>query len=169
MPHSTSGGCQINHNVKICVRWERKRSRAAWASWRGMELETGGWRGLDCCELPAPSTGAMVRSQVELPLKAISSFVAVQLQELLSMSMDYIINRKHGTAPGWASFWEPHGFTGAVVNCPCPLQDVGSGGLVPYLTTLPLVRTGSEPYLRQYSGAGPGVRGMSNWALSAWE
>lgn len=100
-----------------------------------MELQTGGWRGLDCCELPAPPTGVMGRSQVELPLKAISSFMAFQLQGLLSMFMDYIINRKHGDVPGWASFWEPRGFTDAVLNCPCPSLDVGSGELALYLTT----------------------------------
>lgn len=41
-----------------------------------MELETPGWKGIACCELPALPPGLMVRSQPELLLRAMSESVA---------------------------------------------------------------------------------------------
>jgi hypothetical protein len=54
----------------VVVRRERKRN--AWALWREIELDTQKWRGVACCEWPVLPLEAMVRSQVELLLSAVS-------------------------------------------------------------------------------------------------
>lgn len=56
---------------------------------------TGGWRGLSCCEWSALSPGAVViRSQPELPLRAMSESVATQQQGLVSMPMPHVTIRE---------------------------------------------------------------------------
>jgi hypothetical protein len=41
-------------------------------------------RGVACCECPALPLGALVKSQPELPLRAMSGYVAVQQQGSIS-------------------------------------------------------------------------------------
>ena len=63
-----------------------------------MKLDTQEWRGAACCEWPALSTGAAVRYQARLLLRAMSESVATQPQGLvlLLISKALIITRDHG-------------------------------------------------------------------------
>ena len=61
-----------------------------------MELETCVWRGVVCREWPSLPPGALVRSQPELQLKAMSETMAMQWQGLVSMSVAPVTSREHG-------------------------------------------------------------------------
>lgn len=81
--------------------------------------------------------GAMVRSQPELMLRAMSGSVAMQPQWMKSMA--YITTREHGLS-GQDAYWGPHKCPGAVQNC--------SG---PPLSAV-LWRVGATSHLQQNSG-----------------
>jgi hypothetical protein len=89
-----------------------------------MELETQGWRGIACSEWPALTPGAMVRSQPELPLRALSESVATQRLDFVWMTMAHSTTREHRDAPGWGSHQDPRGCPWAVQNWLHPSLDV---------------------------------------------
>lgn len=79
-------------------------------------METGGWRGVACCEWPALPPGAMVRSPPALPLRAKSGSVAMQGQGSVSMSEACTTTGERGDIPGQDSHLGSHGCSGAVQN-----------------------------------------------------
>lgn len=68
-----------------------------------MEVETQEWIGVASCERPSLKPEAMVMSQSELPLRAISGPVAMQQQQqqLVLMSRSRITTIEHGDVLGW--------------------------------------------------------------------
>lgn len=84
--------------------WERKRNGTVYYEER--------WNsGVACYEWPALPCGTIMKSQPELPLKAMSGSVAMQHQRSVSMSMAHITVREYEDIPGWSNHQGP---------CECP-------------------------------------------------
>lgn len=60
-----------------------------------MEFKTPGWTGVACCEWSATTWG-QGESQPELPLKAMSEFMATQWEGSVSMSTAHITTKNMG-------------------------------------------------------------------------
>ena len=71
--------------------------------WITFIMKRCGTRGVFCCEWPALLFGAIMKSQPELQLKAMSGSVAVEQQKSVSISMAHITPREHGDTPSWGS------------------------------------------------------------------
>lgn len=69
---------------------------------------------------PAPPLGAMVRSQPELLLRAMSESVAAQWQRSMLMLVAYITTREHRDIPGQGSLWGLLGCPGVYSSVPAP-------------------------------------------------
>lgn len=57
---------------------------------------------------------SIVKSQPELPLRAVSQSMAIQWQGLVLMSVTRIIAREHGDVPGQGLGWGPRGGPGTL-------------------------------------------------------
>lgn len=62
----------------------------------------------------------MVRSQLELSLRAMTESLAIQWQGSMSMLVAHVTTREHGAVPGKGSRQGPRGRPGAVSSLPCP-------------------------------------------------
>lgn len=74
----------------------------------------------------------MLRSQQELPLRAMYESVAIQWQGSVSMSVAHVTNREHGDVPG--SHRGTTGCPGAVQNWPPPLTAYGTLESLPHFS-----------------------------------
>ena len=63
---------------------------------KDLELTTGGWKAIACCEYPALPSETMVKSHLMLMIRSMSAPMTRYLQGLVSISVVHITTRDHG-------------------------------------------------------------------------
>jgi hypothetical protein len=127
----------------VVLRWGRKRSGVAWALWGEMELETQEWRGVASPALPP---GAMVRSQHELPLRAMPEFMSTQQGWVLTSVL--ILPLENIGHPCSGQLLEIIWIVRGCVELALPLTGCSALESCPHLSPLSVLRkAGPEPFL----------------------